>query len=141
MKTTLFFVSLLVTVGLTASQPAPRPVNDAFVLERDAEVAKPAPGPHDGGGSTVGYSFFEKAPGYKTVFRKRVLQPGSAIGYHLQPVDEVFYILTGTGEMTINDQKMAVKAGDAILTRGGNSHGLAQRGTEPLALVIVYEKH
>lgn len=141
MKTNFFFLSLLAAVGLTASQPAPRPANDAFVLERDADVAKPAPGPHNGGGNTVGHSFFEKAPGYQTVFRKRVLQPGSAIGYHLQPVDEVFYILTGTGEMTINDQKMTVKAGDAILTRGGNSHGLAQRGAEPLALVIVYGKH
>ena len=140
MKTNLFFLCLLVAMGLMASQPAPRPADEAFVLERDADVAKPGPGPHNGGGSTVGYSFFEKAPGYKMVFRKRVLQPGSAIGYHLQPVDEVFYILTGTGEMTINDQKMTVKAGDAILTRGGNSHGLVPRGTEPLAVVIVYEK-
>jgi hypothetical protein len=55
-----------------------------YILERDADVAKNEPGTHKGGGETIGYSFFAKAPGLKMVFRKRALKPGSGIGYHEQ---------------------------------------------------------
>ena len=60
------------------------------------------------------------------VFRKPVLHPGSAIGYHLQKEDEVYYIISGTGEMQMNGKSFTVKTGDAILTRPGSSLGLKQ---------------
>lgn len=111
-----------------------------YVLERDAEVAKTGAAPHQGPGRSTGYDFFSKAPGFKLAFRKRVLHPGAAIGYHLQKEDEVYYILSGTGTMQMNGQEFPVKAGDAILTRPGSSHGLQQTGKDDLALIIVYEK-
>jgi len=114
---------------------------EGYVLERDAEVAKPGPAPHSGPGRSTGYSFFEKAANFKQVFRKRVLHPGAAIGYHLQKEDEVYYILSGEGVMQMNDKEFPVKPGDAILTRPGSSHGLKQTGKDDLALIIVYEKH
>ena len=60
---------------------------------------------------TVGYSFFSKVPNLKLVFRKRALKPGSAIGYHLQKEDEIYYVLSGRGEMTIDGKSFEVKAG------------------------------
>src|SRR5262245_65939881 len=63
------------------------PTAEGYILERDAEVAKPGPAPHSGPGRSTGYSFFEKAAGFKQVFRKRALHPGAAIGYHLQKED------------------------------------------------------
>ena len=60
------------------------PTVEGYILERDAEVAKTGPAPHSGPGRSTGYSFFEKAAGFKQVFRKRALHPGAAIGYHLQ---------------------------------------------------------
>jgi hypothetical protein len=60
------------------------PSTAGYLLERDGEVAKNEPGPHDGGGPSTGYLFFEKAPDLKFSFRKRVLHKGAAIGYHLQ---------------------------------------------------------
>ncbi|HWQ36418.1 MAG TPA: cupin domain-containing protein [Blastocatellia bacterium] len=114
--------------------------DQGYVLERDAEVAKEEPGPHGGGGRSTGYSFFEKAPDYKFAFRKRVLHPGAAIGYHLQKEDEVYYVLSGTGTMQMNGKEFPVKAGDAILTRPGSSHGLRQTGRDDLVLIITYEK-
>ena len=74
------------------------------------------------------------------VFRKRVLHPGSAIGYHLQKEDEIYYIVSGTGEMKMNGETFPVKAGDGILTRPGSSHGLTQTGKEDLVVIINYEK-
>jgi mannose-6-phosphate isomerase-like protein (cupin superfamily) len=116
------------------------PSTEGYVLERDAEVAKPGPAPHSGPGRSTGYSFFEKAANFKQVFRKRVLHPGAAIGYHLQKEDEVYYILSGEGVMQMNGKEFPVKPGDAILTRPGSSHGLKQTGKDDLALIIVYEK-
>ncbi len=146
MKKLLLAVALLITIVLVCAWlvPANRPPgseNKGYLLERDAEVAKPGPGPHNGGGQSVGYSFFQKAADFKFEFRKRVLRPGATIGYHLQEVDEVYYILSGSGVMQMNGKEFPVKPGDAILTRPGSSHGLQQTGSEDLTLMIVYEKH
>ena len=111
-----------------------------FVLERDKDVAKNEPGTHNGGGQTIGYSFFSKTPNLKLVFRKRAFKPGSAIGYHLQREDEIYYVLSGRGMMTIDGKEFEVGPGDAILTRPGSSHGLKQIGTEDLVILINYEQ-
>lgn len=118
------------------AQPAP----GGYILERDREVARPEPGTHKGGGQTVGYSFFRDAPGLKLVFRKRVFKPGSAIGYHQQKEDEIYYVLSGTGQMTIDGKSFEVGPGTAVLTRPGSSHGLKQMGTEDLVILINYEQ-
>jgi mannose-6-phosphate isomerase-like protein (cupin superfamily) len=111
-----------------------------YVLERDAEVAKNEPGPHEGGGPSTGYVFFDKAPNLKFSFRKRVLHKGAAIGYHLQKTDEVYYFTGGQGVMTINGKPFDVHTGDAVLTRGGSSHGLVQKGEADLTIVITFQK-
>jgi len=111
-----------------------------YLLERDREVAKNEPGTHGGGGPSTGYLFFEKAPDLKFSFRKRVLHKGAAIGYHLQKTDEVYYITGGKGMMTINGQKFRVRAGDAVLTRSGSSHGLVQQGAADLTIIITFQK-
>lgn len=113
----------------------------AYILEHEKDIAKNEAGTHNGGGSTVGYSFFSKTDGLKMVFRKRVLHPGSSIGYHLQKEDEIYYIISGAGEMQMNDKSFPVKAGDAILTRPGSSHGLKQTGKDDLVIIINYENH
>ena len=126
---------------LAAAQEAPaRQASGGYVLERDAEVARDEPGTHQGGGMTVGYSFFSKVPNLKLVFRKRALKPGSGIGYHLQKEDEIYYVLSGRGEMTMDGKTFEVKPGDAILTRPGASHGLKQIGKEDLVIMINYEQ-
>lgn len=112
-----------------------------YILEHEKDIAKNEVGTHNGGGNTVGYSFFSKANGLKMVFRKRVLHPGSAIGYHLQNEDEIYYIVSGTGEMQMNGNSFPVKEGDAILTRPGSSHGLKQTGKDDLVIIINYENH
>ena len=122
-----------------AAAPAAAPA-EGYILEHDADVAKPGPAPHDGPGRSTGYSFFEKAADFKQIFRKRVLHPGAAIGYHPQKEDEVYYILSGEGVMQMNGKEFPVKPGDAILTRPGSSHGLKQMGKDDLTLIIVYEK-
>jgi hypothetical protein len=99
-------VLALITVAAIAQAPpgmSPRQrgagdvaekIAGGYVLERDAEVATEEPGTHKGGGRTIGYSFFENTPKLALVFRKRALKPGSAIGYHEQHEDEIYYVLS-----------------------------------------------
>ena len=117
----------------------PAKVKGGFIVQHDAEIAKNEPGTHNGGGQTIGYSFFDKTPGMKFVFRKRALKPGSGIGYHEQKEDEVYYVLSGRGVMTLDDKPMDIGPGTAILTRPGSSHGLKQVGNEDLVILIAYE--
>jgi mannose-6-phosphate isomerase-like protein (cupin superfamily) len=117
-----------------------QPRRGGYILERDSQVAKEQPGTHNGGGRTIGYSFFDDVPNLRLVFRKRALKPGSSIGYHEQREDEIYYVLSGRGEMTIDGKSFEVRAGDAILTRPGSSHGLKQTGTDDLVIMINYER-
>ncbi len=107
-------------------------------MEHEQEIAKEEPGTHKGNGMTTGYSFFGSATNSKLVFRKRALHPGASIGYHLQKEEEIYYIVSGSGEMKMNDKVFPVKPGDAILTFAGSHHGLIQTGAEDLVIIINY---
>jgi len=111
-----------------------------YVIEHDADIAKNEPGTHNGGGMTIGYSFFSKVPKMGLVFRKRTFHPGSGVGYHEQAEDEIYYVLSGKGEMTLDGKTVAVTPGTAVLTRTGSSHGLKQVGTEDLTILINYQQ-
>ncbi|WGL15882.1 cupin domain-containing protein [Microbulbifer bruguierae] len=111
-----------------------------YIIENDADIARQQPGPHKGGGETTAFPFFAGASDMELVFRKRILHPGAAIGYHEQHKDEIYYVISGTGELTMNGEKSEVGPGTAILTRPGSSHGLRQVGSEDLVIFIVYGK-
>ena len=122
-----------------AVQPVPAPAPGGIVIERDAEIAKDEPGTHNGGGMTVGYSFFRTVPNLKLVFRKRAFKPGSGVGHHVQKEDEIYYVLSGRGTMTLDGKTVDITPGTAVLTRPGSSHSLKQVGTEDLVVLINYE--
>ena len=131
-------LALSILVQLTVGSSAI--ADHGSLIQRDADVAKHEPGTHNGGGDTTGYSFFSKVQDSALVFRKRALHPGSAIGPHKQEVDEVYYVLSGTGELTLDGEKHTVGAGTAILTRPGSSHSLKQTGAADLVIIIAYPK-
>ena len=126
-------------LGATAMLIAQPPSRGGFIVQRDAEIAKNEPGTHNGGGQTIGYSFFDKTPGMKFVFRKRTFHPGSGVGLHEQHEDEVYYALSGKGVMTVDGRNIEMTPGTAVLTRPGSSHSLKQMGSEDLVILIAYE--
>lgn len=113
--------------------------SDSFV-ERESDLAIAQPGPHDGDGLTTAYPFFERAEGFDVVFRRRALHPGASIGEHLNDKDEIYYVLSGRGELMLDGEYREVGAGDAILTRRGSRHGLQQRGEADLVIFVVFRK-
>ena len=136
---TLVILAMILAIGAARAAAPQQTRRGGYVLERDAEVAAPEPGTHQGGGQTTAYSFFKSVPNLKLVFRKRALKPGSGIGYHEQKEDEVYYVLSGKGVMTIDDKPFDIGPGTAILTRPGSSHGLKQSGPDDLVILIAYE--
>jgi mannose-6-phosphate isomerase-like protein (cupin superfamily) len=139
-RCSIVLVAAVVAASWSQASAVPQTKPGGYILERDADVAKSEPGTHKGGGETIGYSFFAKAQGLKMVFRKRALKPGSGIGYHEQKEDEIYYVLSGRGVMTIDGKSFDVTPGTAVLTRPGSSHGLKQAGDEDLVILINYEQ-
>jgi mannose-6-phosphate isomerase-like protein (cupin superfamily) len=138
MKRVASVVAIVIVAAAWSAAQAPARQPGGFIVEHDADVQKAEPGTHNGGGQTIGYSFFAKTPKLALVFRKRALKPGSGIGYHLQNEDEIYYVLSGRGTMTVDDKSFEVGPGTAVLTRPGSSHGLKQIGSEDLVIMINY---
>lgn len=133
--------ALTVSVGgmVAGSQP-PEPNAAGSRIERDADVLVKQPGPHGGGGVTTAFPYFGDVDDMPFYFRKRALHPGSGIGYHQQEQDEVYYVLSGSGEYTLDGKTTVVGPGTALLTRKGSSHGLRQTGTDDLVIIIAYPR-
>jgi len=66
-----------------------------------------------------------------------VIPPGASFGYHQHNMlEEVDYIVSGTGYMTVNDHTWEVGPGDAIPCTLHDSHGLYNSGTEDIVLIV-----
>jgi mannose-6-phosphate isomerase-like protein (cupin superfamily) len=140
MKKSILVLILITATFISFKASAQNGDTTKYILQNDVEVAKEESGTHNGGGKTIGFNFFGEAKNLKTVFKKRILKPGSSIGYHLQKEDEIYYVISGNGTMRMNGKTFAVKPGDAILTRPGSSHGIAPNAGNDLTILIVYEK-
>ena len=109
-------------------------------VENARDIAVQQPGPHEGLGTTTAYPFFEASQDFDIVFRQRALHPGATIGEHRNDKDEIYYVLSGRGELTLDGKRREVGPGDAILTRDGSTHALVQRGEQDLVIIVVYRK-
>lgn len=119
--------------------PPPAAVSPSTVVNA-RDIATPQPGPHGGAGRTTASPFFAEATGLPLVFRQRALHKGATIGDHVNDKDEIYYVLSGRGELMLNGDVRDVGPGDAILTRNGDRHGLRQSGDEDLVILIVFDE-
>jgi mannose-6-phosphate isomerase-like protein (cupin superfamily) len=67
-----------------------------------------------------------------------VVTPGASIGSG-RPADmsEVYYVLGGEGEMTLNGQSAPVRTGDAVPVRTGEPTTIRSTGAQPLELMVI----
>ncbi len=67
------------------------------------------------------------------------LQPGEDIGEEIHAGhDQFFRIEAGAGEVSIDGQRHAVKADDAVIVPAGARHNVTNTGSEPLKLYTLY---
>lgn len=142
-------VAILAIAVFSTSSAAAAPQPDAksqstlrngSYVQQARDIAVEQPGPHEGRGTTTAHPFFEDAEGFDIVFRQRAMHPGSTIGEHRNEKDEIYYVLSGQGELLLDGKRRQVGAGDAILTRNGSTHALEQRGKEDLVILVVYQR-
>jgi mannose-6-phosphate isomerase-like protein (cupin superfamily) len=65
------------------------------------------------------------------------LEPGKEIESHRDPMEEIYFIYLGQGEMMVDGETRAVKTGDAIWVPTGASHSLSNTGSEVLTILVV----
>lgn len=64
--------------------------------------------------------------------------PNARFNRHRHPVVEVYYILAGTGEVEIADQRYKVSAGNALFIPKNAIHAIYNPGHEPLRLIYAF---
>ena len=109
-----------------------------LVIHEDATRVEEPP-PHGAIGLSTAYRISDAAPAPRAMeFRKRVMHPGAAIGLHPLTHDEVYYVLSGEGEVTSDGETQRMSAGTAAYLYAGAVVGIRQLGSEPLALIVSY---
>jgi mannose-6-phosphate isomerase-like protein (cupin superfamily) len=140
-------IASCVLAGLAASAcaPAPEPqaepsrhVRNRFFLREDAAVTKDEPAPHDGGGNSTAYRYFDDVPDARLIFRKRALHKGAAIGMHVLTHDEVYYVVSGRGRLRVDDRQEDVGPNTAVFMHAGADVGIWQQGEEDLVVIVAY---
>ncbi|NLW46879.1 MAG: cupin domain-containing protein [Firmicutes bacterium] len=99
-----------------------------------------------GGSGTVRIKHIFKADelkGKARMLAEITLPVGGSIGFHKHDQEEeIFYFISGKGRVDDQGIVKEVKAGDAVLTGGGNGHAVENTGEQPLlflALILLYD--
>ena len=106
----------------------------------DRRLLKPAKNAHGGKGAILFRRLWDKES-FKTNWEfvdHCVLPPGTSIGYHQHnKIEEVYYLMSGSGRVTVNDVTWNVTAGDAIPCTLHDSHGLYNNTNENLEIMVI----
>ncbi len=132
-KTFVMLLAGIAGLGATAAMAAPPMV----VVDENKTIHEEAP-PHGAIGMSTAYRITDAVPGRTMEFRKRALHKGAAIGMHLIAHDEVYYVVSGLGEVTSDGVSQPVTAGMTAYLYNGANVGIVQKGDEPLVLIIAY---
>ena len=123
---------MMALLAMVAAAGPPMVVIDEKTVTRDE-----AP-PHGAVGMSTAYRITDAVPDRNLEFRKRALHAGAAIGEHLIDHDEIYYVLSGEGEVMSDGTTARLTAGVAAYLYSGAKVGIRQIGEEPLVLIISY---
>ncbi|MFV1980242.1 MAG: dimethylsulfonioproprionate lyase family protein [Rhodothermia bacterium] len=67
------------------------------------------------------------------------LEPnGGQVPWHNQDQEEIYFIVEGSGEMCLGDERRTVEAGQAIFIPPGVYHQLTNTGDDPMVMIYCY---
>jgi len=69
-------------------------------------------------------------------FAHAVLKPGKVIESHVDPYEEIYYLLEGQGVMMVGDEQQKVNVGDTIWLPHGVPHSLVNDGEEDCIILV-----
>ncbi|WP_295119901.1 cupin domain-containing protein [uncultured Chitinophaga sp.] len=80
-----------------------------------------------------------EAAGYETIQARIDLEPGSAVGMHSHPGEEVIYVLEGIFEYQIEGEKPVIlKTGDVLFVPAGKNHSAKNIGKVKASELATY---
>jgi mannose-6-phosphate isomerase-like protein (cupin superfamily) len=110
-----------------------------MVVIDEADTVRREPPPHGQIGMSTAYRISDHAPQPRTMeFRRRVLDPGAAIGEHPIAHDEVYYVTAGEGVVVSDGIEARLTPGMAAYLYEGAVVGIRQVGAEPLSIIVAY---
>lgn len=65
-------------------------------------------------------------------------QPGADTKQLVHEVDELCYIVSGAGKLSIGEERVSYAAGQAVLIPAGVPHGVVNDSGEPMSMVYVF---
>ncbi|MBW4513845.1 MAG: cupin domain-containing protein [Timaviella obliquedivisa GSE-PSE-MK23-08B] len=68
-----------------------------------------------------------------------IVPPGKVSILHALATTEVYYILSGIGEMHINDETQTVEPGDAVYIPANAKQFIQNSGAEPLVFICIVD--
>ena len=68
-------------------------------------------------------------------FASATLGKGKELEAHIDPMEEIYFIMSGEGEMTVGDDTQHVVPGDAIWIPAGSSHSLLNTGESDIFIL------
>lgn len=107
------------------------------VIDQNDVIREEAP-PHGAIGMSTAYRISDAAPDRAMEFRIRTLHVGAAVGVHRIGHDEVYFVVSGEGEVTSDGETAILTAGMTAYLYDGAHVGIAQRGEGPLTIIIAY---
>ncbi len=111
----------------------------AMVIVHEENVKREEAPPHGAIGMSTAYRISDAAPAPRAMeFRKRVLHKGAAIGLHPIRHDEVYYVLSGEGDVTSDGITRRMGPGMAAYLYKDAVVGIKQVGRKPLTIIISY---
>ena len=72
-------------------------------------------------------------------FAHAALPPGQTSALHSLTTSEVYYIISGVGEMHINSENQFVEAGDTVYISPNAKQFICNCGTEPLIFICIVD--
>jgi mannose-6-phosphate isomerase-like protein (cupin superfamily) len=111
----------------------------AMVIVHEEDVKREEAPPHGAIGMSTAYRISDAASAPRAMeFRKRVLHKGAAIGLHPIRHDEVYYVLSGEGDVTSDGITRRMGPGMAAYLYKEAVVGIKQVGSKPLTIIISY---
>ncbi len=68
---------------------------------------------------------------------RAVLKPGATIEPHIDPYEEIYIVLSGTGVIRVGDEEAEVEPLDATYLPAGLPHSLTNTGEKDLEILVV----
>jgi len=67
-----------------------------------------------------------------------VIAPGASEGLHRHPyLGEVYYVISGNGVVTVNQESATIRPGDGVPIRPDEAHAVSNSGADDLELMII----